>query len=297
MDVIDWLLGGDPAIRWQAGRDLLSWPRGLVQEQRSRVAREGWGKRLLELQDEGGTWAGKLYSPKWTSTTYTLLLLRRLGLCPHPDAGRAVELLLGKGLRADGGIDLTVTGHASEACVTGMILALTSTFLRGDDRITAMVDYLVDRQLDDGAWNCVATAPTDHGSMHTTISVLEGLSACGRVPAVRDQAHQFLFRHHLYRSHRTGEIINPAFTRFSFPPRWHFDVLRGLDYLAESGVERDERLTDGIDLVRKKRRPDGTWLLQNTHPGQTYFELETAGEPSRWNTLRAMRVLQWWEST
>ena len=132
--------------------------------------------------------------------------------------------------------------------------------------------------------------------MHTTISVLEGLTAAGLDVEARQAAHEFLFRHHLYKSHRTGHVINPAFTRFSFPPRWHFDVLRALDYLATSGAERDDRLVDAIELVEKKQRLDGTWLLQNTHPGRTFFKLEPNGQPSRWNTLRCLRVLQWWNS-
>ena len=296
MDVVEWLLDGDPAIRWQAGRDLLHWPRPLVQQQRTRVASEGWGKRLLELQDEDGTWGNGLYSPKWTSTTYTLLLLRRLGLGPHPAAARGVELLLGKGLRGDGGIDLSVTKDVSEVCVTGMVLSLTATFLPRDDRIEAMVGYLLDQQLADGAWNCEATSRQSHSSLDTTISVLEGLAISGLGSDVREDAHEFLFLHHLYRSHRTGEVIKPSITRFSFPPRWHFDVLRALDYLAASGVSRDSRLDDAVDLVRGKRRPDGTWPLQNKHSGRTFFEMETPGQPSRWNTLRAERVLRWWDA-
>jgi hypothetical protein len=296
MDVIDWLLEGDPSIRWQTGNDLLHWPTELVKSQRRRVATDGWGRQLLDLQDGDGRWGNGLYSPKWTSTTYTLLQLRRFGLLPHPGAARGVELLLETGLGEDGGIDLSVTIGEPEVCVTGMVLSLAATYLPRDARVQGMIGFLEGRQLADGGWNCEATSPADHGSMHTTISVLEGLAAAGLEVAARHAAHEFLFRHHLYKSHRTGNVINPVFTRFSFPPRWHFDVLRALDYLATSEAERDDRLVDAIELVEKKQRPDGTWLLQNTHPGRTFFKLEPNGEPSRWNTLRCLRVLQWWNS-
>jgi hypothetical protein len=296
MDVVDWLLEGDPAIRWQAGRDLLNWPTELVRTQRARVATEGWGKQLLDLQDEAGTWANGLYSPKWTSTTYTLLQLYRFGLTRHPEATRAVEILLDGGMTENGGIDLSKTVGKPEICMTGMVLSLAATFLPGDDRIGAMIGYLIENQLDDGAWNCEATSPRTHGSLHSTMSTLEGLATARRGAEARDRAHAFLVDHRLYKSHRTGEVINPVFTRFSFPPRWHFDVLRCLDYLAQSGVDRDEGFSDAIALVHKKRQPDGTWLLQNTHPGRTFFVLEANGQPSRWNTLRALRVLRWWES-
>lgn len=293
MDVVDWLLEGDPAIRWQAGRDLLHWPAELVKTQQARVASEGWAKRLLDLQDEDGTWGGGLYSPKWTSTTYTLLQLRRFGLARHPAAARGVEILLDFGYREDGGVDLSKTTGKTEDCITGMVLSLAATYTPNDDRIAGMIGYLADRQLDDGGWNCIADSPDTHSSVHTTIGALEGLARV-QAPGLAEPAHEFLFRHRLYKSHRTGEVMNPVFTRFSFPPRWHYDVLRALDYFAAVDAPRDERLTDAIELLQKKRNDDGTWNLQNTHKGRTFFELEKAGAPSRWNTLRAMRVLRWW---
>lgn len=296
MEVVDWLLAGDPSIRWQTGRDLLNWPPELVRTQRARVATDGWGKQLLDLQDDAGTWADGLYSPKWTSTTYTLLQLCRFGLTTHPAATRAVEILLDRGMTDNRGVDLSKTIGKPEVCMTSMVLLLTATFVPHDERTGDMTAYLLEQQLDDGAWNCEATSPSTHGSLHTTISALEGLTAAGRGREARARAHEFLLDHRLYKSHRTGEVINPAFTRFSFPPRWHFDVLRCLDYLAAAGVDRDERFADGIALVNKKRRVDGTWLLQNTHPGRTFFVLEENGQPSRWNTLRALRVLRWWET-
>ena len=139
--------------------------------------------------------------------------------------------------------------------------------------------------------------------MHTTISALEGLRLYelhrgGELPAVRaaqERGREFLLVHRLFRSHRTGEIIKPVFTRFSFPPRWHYDVLRALDHFQAVDAPRDQRLADAIDIVHKGRCEDGRWLLQNSYKGKVYFELERLGAPSRWNTLRALRVLKWWD--
>lgn len=310
---IEWLLAGDPAIRWQTLRDLVGAPGPTVERERARIAREGWGARLLEKQDPGGAWeAGKsgdggLYTPKWTSTTYTMLLLRDFGLpANNRQARRACKLLLEQGLRDDGGIgygDWARWTRRSETCITGMVLSLLSYFEYDDTGLDTVADHLLREQMPDGGWNCRRHRGATHSSVHTTISALEGLrlyemSRRRRVKAVRaaqSRGREFLLDHRLFRSHRTGEVINPVFTRFAFPPRWHYDVLRGLDYFRAVDAPRDERLEDAIELVRKGRREDGRWALQHWFPGKTYFEMERRGAPSRWNTLRALRVLAWWE--
>ena len=303
--VLDWLLDGDPAIRWQALRDLKGASEVSVRREQKRVAETGWGARLLELQDPDGRWAGGIYTPKWTSTTYTMLLLRSLGLAPgHPQAMRACRLLLDEGCWTDGGINYWRRWQkTSETCVSGMVLAMVCWFGLDDPRVDRLAEHVVEQQMADGGWNCRAMpgyGGATHGSFHTTISALEGLMewrkfrgrpepcpACAR-------GREFLLVHRMFRSHRTGKVANPAFTRFSFPPRWHYDVLRGLDYFRESGAERDARLEDAIELVRSKKKPDGRWHLQNRYPGRTFFEMEEPGAPSRWNTLRALRILRWW---
>ncbi len=285
-------------------RDLTDVRRKDWSRERRRICHEGWGKRLLDRQDKTGTWAGGLYSPKWISTTYTMLLLRRLGLCPtHPQARAACRLLLEKGLREDGGICYSPAWECSETCETGLILSVLAYFRYPDERVNRLARHLLDQQMADGGWNCQSYRGARHGSFHTTISVLEGLWEYQRlyprrfpeIPEARARGREFLLQHRLFRSSTTGEVVKPAMTRFSFPPRWHFDVLRGLDHFQEAGAERDERLQDAIELVNKKRRADGRWPLQNRHPGKTFFEMEKPGRPSRWNTLRALRVLRWWE--
>jgi hypothetical protein len=303
---IDWLMEGDPAIRWQCVRDLLHTDPAQVSDERSRIATEGWGARLLALQDPEGTWAGGLYTPKWTSTFYTMLLLRSFGLGPaHAGAARAARILLDRGFRTrDGGLDygprLPSSGRG-ETCITGMGLAILAYFNVEDDRLGTIATHLLDQQMADGGWNCQYPRGATHASFHTTISALEGLLEwerfAGRSPAVeaaRRRGEEFLLVHRLFRSHTTGAVVHPALTRLSFPPRWHYDVLRALDYFRESGAERDPRLGEAVALVQSKRLRTGGWPLQQRYAGTTFFEMETAGKPSRWNTLRALRVLAWW---
>ena len=291
--VIDWLLEGDPAIRWQTLRDLEHRP--FLREQRL-VGREGWGSRLLALQGEDGRWGSGIYTPKWISTTYTLLLLRDMGLAPgNRQALRACRLLLDAGYSSDCGINyFRHRSERSETCVTGMVLAVCAWFGLEDERLAGLAAHLREAQLDDGGWNCSADpahSRAKHSSFHTTISTLEALQAIGEP---KPRAVEFLLNHRLFRSHRTGAIAKTEFTRFHFPPRWHYDVLRGLDYFRAAGCARDPRLQDAIDLVESRRTRQDVWLLAKGYPGKTFFELEIAGHPSRWNTLRARRVLAWW---
>jgi hypothetical protein len=311
---IQWLLAGDPAIRLQTLRDLVGAAPSRVARERARIAREGWGARLLAKQGADGRWAaGKsadagLYSPKWISTTYTMLLLRDFGLAPtNRPAKRACILLLDRGLQPDGGINYGTWAkrvRRGETCITGMVLSLLSYFRLDDPRVDTVADHILEQQMPDGGWNCRRPAGATHASMHTTISVLEGLRRYElfrerKVRAVRRaqrRGREFLLLHRLFRSHLTGDVIKPAFTRFSFPPRWHYDILRALDHFQDVGAPRDDRLEEAVGIVHDRRGPDGRWRLQHAYPGRTYFELEHVGEPSRWNTLRSLRVLKWWEA-
>lgn len=303
--MIRWLLDGDAAIRWQVQRDLLGGAQGSVEREREKVAREGWGARLLAKQDPEGTWGRGLYNPKWTSTTYTMLLLRDLGLAPaNAQMQRACALLLDNGIRPDGGVNF---GHArrSETCVTGMTLSILSYCQYDDERLDTIADHLLEQQMPDGGWNCRRPNGATHASLHTTISVLEGLrlyELCrGRrrreLRSAQRRAREFFLVHRLLRSHRTGRIIKSEFKRFAFPPRWHYDILRALDFFQAVDAPRDQRLAEAIDIVRTSRRQNGRWSLETRYNGQSFFEMERVGMPSRWNTLRALRVLKWWEAT
>ena len=313
--LIQWLLDGDPAIRWQTLRDLAGAAESAVERERRKVARDGWGARLLAKQDAEGTWAGGrssdggLYAPKWISTTYTMLMLLDFGLPPGSrQARKACRLLLDGGQQPDGGINFGIWAkwqRRSETCVTGMVLSILSYFEYEDARLDTIAGHLLEQQMPDGGWNCQRSSGATHSSVHTTISALEGLRLYelhgGRdvrtVRAAQRRGREFLLVHRLFRSHRTGEVIKPEFTRFAFPPRWHYDILRALDYFQAVNAPCDPRLAEAIDIVRGSQGKDGRWRLQHSYRGKTYFELERLGGPSRWNTLRALRVLKWWGRT
>ena len=305
---IDWLLAGDPSIRWQTLRDLVGAPARKVEKERAKVGSGGWGGRLMELQDAEGTWAGGkssdggLYSPKWISTTYTMLLLRDFGLLPSdPRTQKPCEILLEEGLQKDGGLNYGWRGR-SETCISGMGLSILSYFGTDDKRLDTIAEHLLDEQMPDGGWNCRSWQGATHSSVHTTISALEGLrhyELLGR-PGIRKirkaqkRGMEFFLAHRMYKSHRTGNVMKSEFKQFHFPPRWHYDVLRGLDFFQSVGAIRDKRLKDGIDLVLERRHSNGRWFLRRRYRGKTYFQLERIGTSSRWNTLRALRVLKWW---
>jgi hypothetical protein len=304
-ETIRWLLQGDAAVRWQVLRDLCNEPAHVYENERAQVASEGWGAQLLSRQDTDDHWGGGIYSPKWKSTTYTLLLLRQLGLPPeNPQASRGCEKFFFRGLEKDGGINFWKSFQHSETCINGMLLTLLSYFRFPDERIHSVTAFLLREQMPDGGWNCERIKGATHASFHTTISVLEGLDEYGaRYPEnlsavieARAKAHGFLLQHRLYKSHRTGEPADYQMTLMHFPPRWRYDFLRGLDYFQRINAPKDECMNDAIELLLAKQNTDGTWPLNAPWPGLVYFHMEETGQPSRWNTLRALRVLKWWHS-
>lgn len=309
--MIDWLLDSDPAIRWQVLRDLSGASAGEVAAERSRVSTVGWGAELLALQDPAdGRWDGGTYRPgwvdesrpffdAWTATHFSLALLRDFGLDPTGDgAVRAVGLVRDNVRWYPDG-----PGYfdgETEPCVNGMALAAGAYF--GQD-VDGIVETVLAGQLPDGGWNCWSDYGATVSSFHSTICVLEGLleweragGSSGDVAAARSNGEEYLLQRKLFRRRSTGEVVDPRFTLFSFPTRWYYDVLRGLEYFRTRGAP-DPRCAEAVDLVRSKRDERGLWVSENTHQGPTLFELEGTpdGFPSRWNTLRAMRVLAWWD--
>ena len=183
-----------------------------------------------------------------------------------------------------------------------MLVRLTSYFGFAAERLDDVVIDLLEQQLTDGGWNCATrTDKGKHGSFHTSIQALEALHEYATsggdldTRAAQERGREFFLRHRLYRSHRTGEVAVRASTRFPAFPEWHFDVLRGLEHFVASGADRDERLDDAIEVLRQARRKDGRWPTYAQYRGRQWFELEPPG-PSRWNTCRVLRVLEWWES-
>lgn len=306
--VIAWLMAGDPAIRWQTLRDLRDAPMDEWQAERQRTIETGWGAQLLALQDADGRWDGGIYSPKWTSTTYTLLTLYSIGIpstCTAAQQGTHLMLNELLGMQVDPKFEQKLA--ACDRCIVGMILQLAVYFGINDARINAMVDNLLSELMPDGAWNCrrLRRPRPHHSSFHTTLNVLDGVREYlesgnsyrrAEVLAAEQSALELLLQHRLFKSDQTGQIIDPKFTMLSFPPRWHYDVLRGLAYFARANAPKDSRLQDAIDLLRQRQRKDGLWPVQHKYTGKSFFEMEKTGGPSRWNTLRALRVLQWWDA-
>ncbi|MDB6099551.1 MAG: hypothetical protein JWN58_2254 [Gammaproteobacteria bacterium] len=311
MNVMKWMLASDPAIKWQVLRDLTHEGDQAVAIERARVATEGWGARLLGLQSARGHWGGR-DDPGWMSTVWSLALLKDLGADPESDEVR----------RAVGRVRKHITWHQhegcgpyfdgeTEPCINGAILATGAYFGEPSKRL---LERLLSEQLEDGGWNCDAPK-SEHASFHTTICVLEGLleyeKAQGPSTATgeaRARAENYLLERHLFRSLRSGEPIDPRWMRFAFPARCFYDVLRGLDYLQRAGVEPDKRAAEAIEIVTKRRHQNGRWPLnydtagrKNPHarlqPHLIPFEMEPgAGRASHWNTLRALRVLDWYQS-
>jgi hypothetical protein len=298
--VIQWLLDSDPSIRWQVMRDLVNESPEVVAAERTRVALEGWGCRLLDVQGPNGQWAGDTFWPHWTSTFYTMLFLRDLGIDPASErARRAIGLVRDITWGPEFDESPFFEGEV-EACINGRVLALGAYFGEASDRL---VDRLLSDQLQDGGWNCEAP-PSVRSSFHSTICVLEGLleyeKARGATTAVADarlRGQEYLLERRLFRSRSTGQVIDPDWTQFSFPTHWHYDVLWGLDYLRRASLDPDPRVAEAIDLLAKKRDGRGRWPLENPHAGEVHFDMEEgAGKPSRWNTLRALRVSQWYST-
>jgi hypothetical protein len=302
--VMQWLLAGDPAIRWKTLRDLAGAENEAVEIERGEVARQGWGARLLACQDPDGRWGGQLYINKWLSTTYSMLLLRSLGLDPaHPRARLACRLLLDGGMRPDGSVCYGKTVNRADNGVTGMILALGAYFLPADWRVHALAGYLAGAQKADGSWDPEEEYQDFRYGFHATLLILDGLLEYARShPAQAGAAlealaagQEYLLRFRLFKG-VDGLLIDPGWLKFSFPTRWFYDILAALDHFQECGAGRDPRLEEAVALVKSRRGQDGTWKLQNRHPGKSFFEMEEVGKPSRWNTLRALRVLKWWEA-
>jgi hypothetical protein len=304
VDTIDWLLDSDPAIRWQAMRDLTDASPAAIAAERARVPREGIGAEVLACQGTDGPWH-RADAPDWLPTLFTFLLLRATGVDRTDPIVESAVARLEAGYQWDEEFRdkpfKTFFEGEVEPCINGGVLALGAYFGRPTE---SLARRLVGEQLDDGGWNCEAPKST-RSSFHTTICVLEGLleyeRAVGsatevvlKIGAARRRGEEYLLERGLFRRLSTGEVANAAFLKFAFPPRYHYDVLRALDYLRAAGIEPDARVADAVHLVESRRQADGRWLLDDAHDEGLALPFgESVGEPSRWNTLRALRVLRW----
>lgn len=314
--VIDWLLDADPSIRWQVMRDLLDAPEAEWAAERAKVETEGWGAKLFSLQDEDGQWAGGAFAPRgsdmnewrefgqpWTATCFTLQQLRLFGLDPASERAKRTVALIGAHSRWDHDGQPYWDGEVEE-CINGRTVADGAYF--GVD-VSAIVHRLVGERQGDGGWNCERCNGSVRSSFHSTINVIEGLlefeRATGGTPEsrkARKSGEEYLLERGLFRRLATGEPVDEKYLLFLNPNRWRYDALRGLDYFRAaavfSGDSVDPRLAEAIGHVRSRRSDDGTWPLDWSLRGRVWFEMEEVGKPSRWVTLRALRVLKWWDA-
>lgn len=299
-ELIGWLLRGDVSIQYQTWRDLLGQDR---QDLRNRIAHEGWGACFLQQRHPDGHWGQRFYQPKWISSHYTLLDLKTLCIIhDHPLIQESIQDIFAQHKGPDGGILCSRASQVSDVCVNGMVLNYASYFRMPENQLRSIVDFLLTEHMADGGFNCQSNcAGARHSSLHSTLSVLEGIQEYAdnryryRLDELRQAAaaaREFILLHRLFRSDRTGKIIRKDFLQLSFPPRWFYNILRSLDHFRAAGAPWDDRMVDAFGVLLSKRRRDGRWSLQAARAGKVHFKMEHPGQPSRWNTLMALRVLK-----
>ncbi|PKL09030.1 MAG: hypothetical protein CVV51_05805 [Spirochaetae bacterium HGW-Spirochaetae-7] len=311
-DIVRWLLeDADPSLEYQTRRDLVGQPAVELSALRRDIGSRGWTRALLDRRGPDGHWGNGAYNPKWTCTHYVLYELAQLELPPgDPRCAESARLLLSYPRGRDGGVNYAKTVDYSDVCVNGMLLGIAARFIVGDGgagartpdeaAIDDLVDYLLSKRMDDGGWNCAYYQGGTRSSLHTTIAVVEGLLSfidsgrSHRATEVRSavgSAVEFILRHRLCRSERTGEVIADEFFKFPFPVRWKYDILRCLDLFRRHGIPYDPGMDEALDRLATARGRDGRWKAAS-QAGATYLVVEANGKPGKWNTLRALRVLE-----
>jgi hypothetical protein len=305
--LITWLLEGDVSIQYQVHRDLLDIEK---LELRERIASEGWAAKFLSARKAEGHWGRGFYQVKWISSHYSLLDLKYLNISPDvPEIKESILQIAHNHKSDDGGVNPHRDHRGnpvSDMCINGMFLNYACYFGVEEYELKSVVDCINGHQMQDGGYNCrINRGGAVHSSLHTTISVLEGLweykkngytYRLDELEKIAAESREFILMHRLYKSDKTGEVIHKKFTMLSYPSRWFYNILRALDYFQAAGIDYDPRMQDALDVLMKKRRKDGTWPVQAKHAGKVHFDMEQTGHPSRWNTLRALRVLKYFEN-
>jgi hypothetical protein len=299
-NTIEWLLDSDVSIQYQVYRDLLNVDRP---DLKVRISKEGWGAKFLACRNKNGHWGLGFYQTKWISSHYSLLDLKNLSIDNHQkDIQETIHKIIKENKAVDGGINPARSLLKSDVCVNGMFLNYASYFQTSENDLKSVVDFIISQQLPDGGFNChLNRIGARHSSLHTTISIVEGILEYAQqgytyrldeLKKMEKESVEFILEHKLFKSHRTGEIIDKRMLMLSYPSRWRYDILRALDYFQCASVGYDPQMKDALEVLMKKQRTDKKWPLQARHSGQTHFDMEPAGQASRWNTLRALRVLK-----
>ena len=299
-EILSWLFEGDVSIQYQTYRDILKIEKPSVQK---RIQLEGWGAKFLSFQHDDGHWGRAFYQPKWISTHYTLLDLKNLGISPQVSTiHKSLKEIFINEIVPDGGINPSPTIKESDVCLNGMVLNYASYFQVKENMLHSIIDFILSQQMPDGGFNCCLNrSGAVHSSLHSTISVLEGIHEYKQnkysyrnkeLQGAEKTSREFILMHKLFRSDRTGNIISPKFLKFSYPCRWYYDILRAMEYFYRSDTAYNVRMEEAISVILKKRKKSGVWSLEARHPGKTHFEMEKVGQASRWNTLRCLRVLE-----
>jgi hypothetical protein len=302
-ELIDWIMKGDISLEYLAKRDLLDFNDLSLKKE---IGRQGWAKYILSKQEDNGHWGQGFYQPKWTSSHYTLLDLRNLEIETRKEIWDSIHMLLKTVRGPENEICENKSNSKGDLCVNGMFLNYAAYFGIHEEDLKPIIDYIIKYKMEDGGFNCrITRSGAKHSSLHTSICILEGFLTyismgytyrSKEIEALMASCEEFLLKHKLYCSHRTGEIIHPQMTKLIYPSRWKHDVLRGLDYFVMANRPYDHRLDDAFELLMTKRRKDGTWPMQGKHPGQTHLTMEKSG-PSRINTFRVLRALKWAKKT
>jgi hypothetical protein len=302
--ITDWLLEGDVSIQYQVWRDLLDADKKNLQ---ARITNEGWGMKILSKRKSDGHWGDRFYQPKWISTHYTLLDLRNLNLpSGNETVKETIEQVIQNNMADDGGIRLgPSTSQNSDICVNGMFLNYASYFKTAEIKLQSVIDSILAEIMPDGGFNCRTTrSGAIHSSLHSTISVLEGFTEFQKagytyrkkeISEAINTGLEFILIHRLFLSDRTGQIIDKNFLKLTYPCRWKYDILRAMDYFQYAGIKWDDRMTEALAYLNKKRNKDGTWNVQAAHTGQVHVIMEKAGKSSKWNTLRMLRLKKYFK--
>ncbi len=303
-EIISWLLDGDVSVQYQVQRDLLGNDDITL---RTRISTEVWGRQYIDARNNQGHWGQSYYQPKWISTHYTLLDLKHLNIDPQlPEIKQVVNEVLAREKGPDGGILPIGTVKNCDVCVNGMALNFCSYFGANEENLKSIVDFILSEKMPDGGFNCQSNRKgAIHSSMHTTISVLEGFFEflkngykykAQEIENAMNSSIEFLLMHQLFKSDKTGQVIHPNFLKLYYPSRWYYDILRALDFFQFADVPFDYRMNDALRVLISKKTKEGVWKLASPHPGKVHINMEKAGQQSRWNTLRELRVLKKYHS-